>query len=74
MREARKTAGRTQQEAADYLGVTNDTIKNWEKGYTDPRAYQLIALALFYGCSAWTWLQGLEEATRGQRSAPPSGV
>lgn len=39
----------TQKQVADTMGVTKETISNWERGRTAPTAPQLIALCNLYG-------------------------
>lgn len=41
----RVNAGRTQREWANDLGVSLNTINNWEAGKTKPNAYQLIKIS-----------------------------
>lgn len=38
---ARVNAKMTQREMAEYMGVTVDTINNWEKGKSEPTTSQL---------------------------------
>lgn len=38
---ARVNAKMTQREMAEYIGVTVDTINNWEKGKSEPTTSQL---------------------------------
>lgn len=49
LQEARKARGRTQQEAADRLGVARTTITAIEKGERRIQPAELMQLALFYG-------------------------
>jgi len=46
---ARVNADLTQDEAAKKLGVTRQTIMNWEKGKIVPRIPELDMLAKVYG-------------------------
>jgi transcriptional regulator with XRE-family HTH domain len=51
LREKRITKGLSQKTAAGLLGVTDDTLRNWENGTTQPREESLAALAEFFGVS-----------------------
>lgn len=46
---ARVNAGLTQTEAAHKLNRNKQTIVNWEKGFTEIKAKDLLALAELYG-------------------------
>lgn len=46
---ARRAAGRTQEEAAEALGVSRQTISKWETGETLPDIVQCQNLAALYG-------------------------
>lgn len=41
LRAARMNASMTQKEAAQHLGVTVDTVGNWERGKSFPDALQI---------------------------------
>lgn len=45
---ARVNAGMTQKDIADKLGVSKNTIINWEKGKVKPSPANLIALSTVY--------------------------
>lgn len=45
---ARVNANMTQEEAADKLGVSRQTIINWEKGRITPRVPEMKAISLIY--------------------------
>ena len=45
----RKSKGMTQQEAANWLGVSNKTVSSWETGASCPDISMLPALAELYG-------------------------
>lgn len=57
LQEARKARGRTQQEAADLLGVARTTITAIEKGERRIRPDELTRLASFYGRSVGEFLR-----------------
>lgn len=48
MAAVRVNAGLTQDEVAKALGVTKQTIVNWEKGATQPKIDQARALSRLY--------------------------
>lgn len=48
LRKAREARGMARPMAARHVGVTLDTIQNWEEGRTEPRVSELIKLALAY--------------------------
>lgn len=45
---ARVNAGLTQEQAAEKLGVTRQTIINWEKGKLAPRVPEMYAISDVY--------------------------
>lgn len=45
LRELRNKSGFTQNEIANILGVSGQTILNWENGIYEPKINQLIQLA-----------------------------
>lgn len=45
---ARTNAGLTQREVAKLLGVTQQTIFNWEQGKQEPKVKQAIELSKLY--------------------------
>ncbi|MCP8969691.1 helix-turn-helix transcriptional regulator [Ectobacillus ponti] len=44
----RVNAGMTQQDVADRLGVTRQTVIKWEKGDVEPKELVIYALAKLY--------------------------
>lgn len=56
---ARKSMSRIQ--LANYLGVSESTMKNWMHGKTEIPASKLIKMANFFGCTT-DYLLGLETA------------
>ena len=49
LRELRNKSGLTQNEIANKLGVSGQTILNWENGIYEPKINQLIQLAELFG-------------------------
>lgn len=49
LKAARTNARLTQQEAADKIGVTVDTIGNWERAKSFPNALQIRRIEEIYG-------------------------
>lgn len=49
LRKARQQAGYTQQAAGDHIGVTGQTVRNWETGRNEPPQPALGSLASLYG-------------------------
>ena len=49
IKNARKTAGKTQQDVADFLGVSVQAVSQWENGRTLPSSGKLVQLAKFIG-------------------------
>ena len=51
LQELRTTAGLTQKELAEKIGVKNYTVANWEQNRTEPSIKDLIDLANYFECS-----------------------
>ena len=51
LRELRNKSGMTQNEIANKLGVSGQTILNWENGIYEPKINQLIQLADLFDIS-----------------------
>lgn len=49
LKAARVNAGYTQETAAKTLGVTKDTVRNWERGRHYPNAIQIKKIEAAYG-------------------------
>lgn len=49
IKKARKSAGKTQQDVADHLGVSVQAVSQWENGRTLPGSAKLVQLAQFIG-------------------------
>lgn len=50
-RRMRRRADMEVTEAAKRLGVSANTINNWESGKTSPTADKLVKMTELYGCS-----------------------
>lgn len=48
LKAARVNAGFTQKEAAEKLGVSNNTLCSWEKGTSMPNIQQVLKLCELY--------------------------
>ncbi len=51
MKALRVNSGFSQLDAAKKLGISTETLRNWESGRTSPKAEQLFQLCNLYGCS-----------------------
>ena len=51
LRAARSNAKLTQEEAAEKMGVSRDTIAHWESGKTLPNAQKIKRIEEVYGIS-----------------------
>lgn len=51
LRQARLSAGKTQKEVADCLGITYQAVSNYERGKTKVESDVLIKLSRIYGIS-----------------------
>lgn len=51
LRELRNEKGWTQNELASKIGVSGQTILNWENGIYEPKIHQLIQLADLFNVS-----------------------
>ena len=67
--ELRKKAGVTQRTVAEALGVTDHTVRNWEKGREEPRLFiwQVKALCDVLKCG----LAELPDNFKERKSAEP---
>ena len=65
--KARKAAGKTQKDVADYLGIDESTYCGYEKGKCRPNALRIKKIATFLGVTGDYLLEtGLD-----QESTPP---
>lgn len=51
LRAARTNSNLTQKEAAEKIGVSKDTISNWENGITSPSVEKFKQIEKIYGIS-----------------------
>ena len=58
LKSARKEAGLTQEQAAEELGVTRQTISNWENGRTWPDIASVVRMSERYSVSLDRLLKG----------------
>lgn len=61
LKSYRKARGLSQRAFADAAGVSNSTLAGWELGYSEPRATQVVTMAVALGESADVLL-GLKES------------
>lgn len=55
IQEQRKLLGLTQEQVADYLGVSTPAVSKWEKGITSPDAPHNHGLSVFPDCNLYHW-------------------
>lgn len=58
LQEARHARGLTQEAAAELVGVSRQTISNWERGKSLPDVLSVIRMSEAYDCSLDTLLKG----------------
>ncbi|GAA2915482.1 helix-turn-helix transcriptional regulator [Enterococcus pseudoavium] len=58
IKESRKNYNMTQQEVAEILNISRQTLSNWETGKNYPDVFMLLKLADFYSLSLDTMLRG----------------
>lgn len=63
LKEARITAGLTQAQLADKIGVAKSTYCNWEQGTREPNVLKLKAIAKTLNVTM-DYLVGMEEDSR----------
>jgi transcriptional regulator with XRE-family HTH domain len=62
IRQAREKRGLLQREVAELIGVTPETVANWEKNKTEPVVGVMPAVVRFLGYKPWA-----EPITQGER-------
>jgi DNA-binding XRE family transcriptional regulator len=61
LRRRRRELGLLQKDAAKGLGISAETLINWEKGRRQPPARCYPALISYLGCESWPAAQSLSE-------------
>ena len=56
----RRSAGLTQSELGEAIGVNASAVAHWERNHKSVHAVNIIALCSFFGVSA-DWLLGLKD-------------
>lgn len=76
LKAARKSAGMTQEQAADASGIPVGTIRRWEQGRHEPDIESIIRLAKVYGVTTDTLLgtQFADTSIEGVHVADPDGL
>lgn len=69
--QARKKQNLTQEQLAEQLGVTRQSVSRWESDAAYPETDKLVRLAQLFGVSCDYLLQGVGEVSGG---TPPSPV
>lgn len=62
----RQTRGATQEELAAELHVSSQAVRMWEKGTSEPRLSQFIALCLYMGAEPAEVMKSVEAETHAQ--------
>ena len=57
IRARRLDLGLLQKDVAEIIGVTTDTITNWEKGRNQPMIWHYLKIKKFLGCSPFQRLK-----------------
>ncbi|WP_374712965.1 helix-turn-helix domain-containing protein [Symbiobacterium terraclitae] len=70
LRECRVRHGDTQQDLADYLGVTVHAVANWENNRREPNHRHLSRMAQRYNVSA-DYLAGITDDPARYKDLPP---
>lgn len=68
---ARVNAGMFQKQAADALGVTVETLRNYEKGVTVPNWETVMKMVRVYGMPADHFYFGKDLALSAEDAPPP---
>ena len=75
LQELRRREGLSQEQLADQLGVTRQSVSKWESGAASPELSKLIALSDLFGISIdYLVKDHLEEPERPAEAPPPSMV
>lgn len=55
--QQRETAGLTQEQVADYLGIGNEAVSRIERGIVEPSSVRLMELADIFNCSVTVFFE-----------------
>jgi len=73
LRKAREHAGLEQRELAADIGISRNTVQNYERGRTSPRRPVVLAWAVRTGVSqAWLWTGQEGQGDAAHEIAPPT--
>jgi DNA-binding XRE family transcriptional regulator len=64
LKKRRKELGLLQREAAERMGVSAETVANWESGKTEPLATQFRPVVVFLGMTPCQCRQPLQSVCR----------
>ena len=70
----RKTAGLSQEELAEILGISRQAVSKWETGASSPDSHNIVRLGELYGVSTDYILLGWElpQETQSAEQMPPA--
>ena len=73
LKQARKNAGMTQEDAAKLLGVAKSTYSGYETGKSEPSMKAIADMMRFFAVSAdWLWQDETAEQFENERPNPPA--
>ena len=75
--QLRKTKGLTQEDLAEAIGVSRQTVCKWESGSAMPDSEKILALSAFFGVSTDTLLKeevSLSGSFAPQQTQPPENI
>ena len=70
LQEMRKSAGLSQEELAERLGVSRQSVSKWELGQAYPETEKIIELSRMFGVSLDLLLKGEEPSSAPDQAAP----
>ena len=59
IKQLRYKAGLTQEQLAEQMGVSAQSVSKWENGSSEPSTMNLLAIAELYGVEAGELLRGV---------------
>lgn len=72
--QLRRARGYSQEELADRIGISRQSVSKWERAEASPDTDNLIALARLYGVSLDELLLGLPPRQETEDVSPPGGA